>query len=122
MVDPPLSRIVIMIRKRLSVDFIELHILHHACEGPIYGLWMLEELGRHGYRLSASQVYPRFHRLTRQGLLRQRREVVSGKVRKYYAVTARGRAQWSVQKRRLEELVKEALSDSELRRVLEKKH
>jgi DNA-binding PadR family transcriptional regulator len=111
-----------MNRKRLAVDFIELHILHHASEAPVYGLWMLEELGHHGYRLSASHLYPRFHRLVRQGLLRQRREVVDGKLRKYYAITARGRRHWEGQKRRLVELLSEALSAADLRHALEKKH
>jgi len=117
-----LSAAVIMNRKRLAVDFIELHILHHASEAPVYGLWMLEELGHHGYRLSASHLYPRFHRLVRQGLLRQLLKVVDGKLRKYYVITARGRRHWEGQKRRLVELVSEALSDAELRRILEKKH
>jgi DNA-binding PadR family transcriptional regulator len=111
-----------MNRKRLAVDFIELHILHHASEAPVYGLWMLEELGHHGYRLSASHLYPRFHRLVRQGLLRQNGKVVDGKLRKYYGITARGRRHWEGQKRRLIELVGEALTDAELRRVLEKKY
>jgi DNA-binding PadR family transcriptional regulator len=111
-----------MNRKRLAVDFIELHILHHASQAPFYGLWMLEELGRHGYRLSASHLYPRFHRLVRQGLLRQRREVVDGKLRKYYAITARGRRRWEGQKRRLVELVSEALSAAELGRAMGRKH
>jgi DNA-binding PadR family transcriptional regulator len=107
--------------KRLAVDFIELHILHHASEAPVYGFWMLEELGHHGYRLSASHLYPRFHRLVRQRLLRQRREIVDGKLRKYYLLTSRGRRHWEGQKRRLLELVSEALTEAELRRVLEKK-
>ena len=111
-----------MNRKRLAVDFIELHILHHASEAPIYGLWMLSELGHHGYRLSASHLYPRFHRLVRQGLLRRDLKIVDGKLRKYYLITARGRRHWEGQKRRLVELVSEALSDAELRRILEKKN
>ncbi len=110
-----------MNRKRLAVDFIEIHILHHAFEQPIYGLWMLEELARHGYRLSASQLYPRFHRLVRERLLEQRREVVEGKLRKYYRITARGRRHWSAQKKRLIELVSEALSAAELAKALERK-
>jgi DNA-binding PadR family transcriptional regulator len=116
-----LSKIVIMNRKRLSVDFVELHILHHASESPVYGLWMLEELGHHGYRLSPSHLYPRFHRLVRKGLLRRHPKVVEGKLRKYYILTARGRRHWEVQKRRLVELVSEALADADLRRVLEKR-
>ena len=28
-----------------------LYVLHHAVEGPIFGLGMIEELARHGYRI-----------------------------------------------------------------------
>lgn len=31
---------------------IRLHLLHHAVKGPILGLGLLEELKRHGYRIS----------------------------------------------------------------------
>lgn len=34
------------------LGFIKVHILHHAAEEPIYGLGMIEELGRHGYEIS----------------------------------------------------------------------
>jgi hypothetical protein len=39
----------------MSADYIwiRLHILHHAVEGPIFGLEMAEELARHGYRIIA---------------------------------------------------------------------
>jgi DNA-binding PadR family transcriptional regulator len=104
----------------LHVDFIELHILHHASEAPLYGLWMLEELARHGYRLSASHLYPRFHRLEREGLLRRRDKVVDGKLRKYYRLTPQGRGYLKVQKHRLMELVGEALQPDELRALLRK--
>ncbi|HEX9723003.1 MAG TPA: PadR family transcriptional regulator [Vicinamibacteria bacterium] len=110
-----------MKRKRLSVDFVELHILHHASSEPVYGLWMLEELARHGYRLNASQLYPKFHRLERGGLLKHQKQIVTGKFRKYYRITARGQRYWSGQKRRLIELVGEALTTSELRKALERK-
>ncbi len=36
----------------LLTGFIRLHILHHAAEMEIYGQWMIDELGHHGYRLS----------------------------------------------------------------------
>lgn len=110
-----------MTKKSLNLDFIELHILHHASEGQVYGMWMLEELREHGYRLNSSHLYPRFHRLERRRLLKQRREVVEGKVRKYYQITARGRRYWSGQKRRLIELASEALSVNELRAALKRK-
>ena len=44
---------------------IRLHILHHAVEGPIFGLGMAEELARHGYRISPGTIYPLLHGLER---------------------------------------------------------
>jgi len=40
---------------------IRLHILHHAAEEELYGHWMIEELGRHGYRVSPGTLYPMLH-------------------------------------------------------------
>jgi hypothetical protein len=34
------------------LGFVRVHLLHHASRAPIYGLRMIEELGRHGYSLS----------------------------------------------------------------------
>jgi hypothetical protein len=34
----------------LYSGLIRLHVLHHASEEPIFGLGMVEELARHGYR------------------------------------------------------------------------
>jgi DNA-binding PadR family transcriptional regulator len=108
-------------QKGFHVDFIVLHILHHASEAPLYGLWMIEELAHHGYRLSASHLYPRFHRLERDGLLRRQDKVVEGKLRKYYRLTPRGRSYLKMQKRRLMELVGEAFRPAELRALLNKR-
>lgn len=107
-----------MIRKDPRLDFVEFHILHHAAEAPLYGLWMIEELASHGYRLNASQLYPKFHRLERTGLLNRRNRVVDGKLRKYYRVTAEGRRYLRQQKKKLMELAGEALTADELKRVL----
>jgi PadR family transcriptional regulator PadR len=110
-----------MTRKDIRVDFIELHILHHASEAPLYGLWMIEELQHHGYGVSASHLYPRFRRLEERGLLRRRDNVVRGRLRKYYRITPRGRTYLKKQKRRLIELVGEAFSAAELREALRKR-
>jgi DNA-binding PadR family transcriptional regulator len=104
--------------KDFRLDFVELHILHHASEEPRFGLWMIEELRRHGYKIGASQLYPKFHRLEQNGLLRRRDEVVNGKLRKYYRATASGRRYLRQQKRRLMELVGEALSVEEIQELL----
>ncbi len=47
-----------MEHKDLLSGFVRLHILHHASEHEIYGLWIIEELARHGYRLSSGTLYP----------------------------------------------------------------
>lgn len=44
--------------RELYAGLIRLHVLHHASKGPVYGLAMIEELGRHGYNLSAGTLYP----------------------------------------------------------------
>ncbi|MCP5119652.1 MAG: helix-turn-helix transcriptional regulator [bacterium] len=96
----------------------ELHILHHADGGEIYGLWMIEELIEHGYRINASQLYPKFHRLVREGFLKRRERVIDGKQRKYYRATAAGRKRLGSQKAKLMELAGEALSADDIRAVL----
>lgn len=100
-------------------DFVVLHILHHASERPLYGLWMIEELAEHGYKLNASQLYPRFHRLQKRGYLKRQDQVVDGKLRKYYRITSEGKQYLREQKRRLMELISEALSVAELSRALD---
>ena len=102
-------------------DFVELHILHHASEGSLYGLWMLEELAGHGYSLNASQLYPRFHRLEKRGHLRRTDKLVEGKIRKYYRITPEGRSYLREQKRRLVELISEALTVDELSKALDRR-
>lgn len=54
----------------LCSGLIRLHILHHACEEPIFGLGMLEELGRHGYKISPATLCPILHSLEKKGYLR----------------------------------------------------
>jgi DNA-binding PadR family transcriptional regulator len=53
-------------------------------------------------------------------LVHREDKVVDGKLRKYYRLTAKGRAYLKVQKRRLMELVGEAFNADELRLLLEK--
>ena len=44
--------------REFLLGFWKIHILHHAEEQGVYGQWMLEELQRHGYRLSPGTLYP----------------------------------------------------------------
>jgi DNA-binding PadR family transcriptional regulator len=71
--------------------FIRLHVLHHAVEGELYGRWMIEELARHGYRLSPGTLYPLLHALEKRGYLVSRMQREGRTARKYYRATALGR-------------------------------
>jgi DNA-binding PadR family transcriptional regulator len=56
--------------REFLLTFWKIHILHHAEEQGVYGQWMLEELHRHGYRLSPGTLYPVLARMARRGWLR----------------------------------------------------
>jgi len=68
----------------------KLHILHHAERGPVYGLWLLEELAEHGHRLSPGTLYPILERMERNGWLRSKTPERQNS-RKNYRITAAGR-------------------------------
>jgi PadR family transcriptional regulator, regulatory protein PadR len=53
----------------LLTGLIRLHILHHAAEMEIYGQWMIDELGHHGYPLGPGSPYPMLHVIERKGYL-----------------------------------------------------
>ncbi len=79
------------ITRNFFLGFIRLHILFHAAQEPVFGLDLIRELGRHGYRLSPGTLYPVLHGLERGGFLQAEKQVVGGKVRKYYLVTEAGK-------------------------------
>ncbi|WP_200411495.1 PadR family transcriptional regulator [Virgibacillus salexigens] len=76
--------------RKLFLGFIQIHILHHAAEHPIFGSWMLEELKEHGYSISAGTLYPILHSMEADGLLTKEEQNVEGKIRKYYTSTDKG--------------------------------
>lgn len=76
--------------RRLFLGFIQIHILRHAAREPIYGAWMMEELARHGYDISAGTLYPIFHNLEKDELLTVDNRLENGKIRKYYTITSHG--------------------------------
>jgi DNA-binding PadR family transcriptional regulator len=91
--------------QELYAGLIRLHILHHAVEeGPIYGLWMIDELARHGYRISAGTLYPLLHGLERKGYLRSAKQLSEGRVRRLYRATAVGKRALDAAKAKVREL------------------
>jgi DNA-binding PadR family transcriptional regulator len=90
-------------------SLIRVHVLHHAASQPIYGVEMLEELRRHGYRVGPGTLYPVLHAMHAGRYLACRAVVVNGKVRKYYRCTAQGRAALREFRARIKELSEEVL-------------
>ena len=95
--------------RNIFLGFIRIHILHHASEGEIFGVEMMDELRRHGYLISSGTLYPILHSLEEDGYLTRRDEVVSGKVRKYYRITEKGINALKDAKKKIQELVEEVM-------------
>ena len=89
------------------LGFVKVHVLHHASQGPVYGVWFMEELARHGYQLSPGTLYPLLHNLEAAGYLKRDARVVDGKVRKYYEITPLGRKALSEARAKIQELIDE---------------
>jgi PadR family transcriptional regulator PadR len=94
----------------MYVAFIRVHLLFHAVESPFYGLEMLEELARHGYKLSPGTLYPVLHGLESRGLLTCEKRLVNGRIRKYYRATEKGREALERVRPQIRELVREVLA------------
>jgi PadR family transcriptional regulator, regulatory protein PadR len=77
--------------KDLYSGLIRLHVLHHAVKEPIFGFWMVEELARHGYKMSTGTLYPLLHGLERKGYLRSRVERQGKTSRRLYQATPLGK-------------------------------
>ncbi len=93
-----------MLDRNLYTGLVRLHILHHAVEGPIFGQAMIDELSRHGYRLSAGTLYPILHGMERQGNLRSRLTLKEGRNRRVYRATPSGRKALVTARQRVQEL------------------
>ncbi len=88
----------------LYSGLIRLHILHHAVEGPIFGLEMAEELARHGYRISLGTLYPLLHGLEKKGYLRSADKRKGQAIRKVYRATPLGKKALKAMKIKVSEL------------------
>lgn len=93
----------------LYSGLIRLHVLHHAVEEPIFGLGMIEELARHGYRISPGSLYPVLHGLEKKGYLRTRVKRNGKSLRKEYRATPQGRKALAAAKNKVRELFHELI-------------
>ena len=99
-----------MEHQELLSGLIRLHVLHHATEGDLYGNWMIEELARHGYRISPGTLYPMLHALERKGYLQSREERVGRSRRRVYTATRHGREALDLARGKVRELFNEILA------------
>lgn len=90
--------------RELYTGLIRLHVLHHASEGPVFGLEMIEELRRHGYRLSPGTLYPLLHALEKKGFLTAAEERNGSSTRRVYRATRTGRAALKAGRAKVREL------------------
>lgn len=97
--------------RNLFGGLVRLHILHHASHGPVFGLGIMEELGRHGYKLSAGTLYPILHGMEKAGYLVSSNERVAGRNRRFYTATESGRLTLQIGKDRVRELLLELIEE-----------
>lgn len=103
------------LEKEIYGGLIRLHVLHHACHEPVFGLGIIEELAHHGYTVSPGTMYPILHGLERAGYLESRLEKVGARNRRVYEATKAGCKALQKAKGRVSELFLELFED-ELKR------
>ena len=87
------------------------NILHHAAREPVFGQGIIEELGRHGYKLSAGTLYPLLHAMEQKGYLRSYQERNGRASRRVYRATAQGRRALERAKGKVRELFGELFEE-----------
>lgn len=107
--------------KEFFLGFVKLHIVYHASHAPVFGLQLIHELARHGYRLSPGTLYPTLSKLERDGYLRCEKKLVNGKIRKYYSATPLGKKALKEARLKITELVGEILQDTSPHEKAQKK-
>jgi DNA-binding PadR family transcriptional regulator len=106
-----------LVDREILLSFWKVHILHHAGEEPIHGMWILEELRRHGYAISPGTLYPLLNRMERNGWLKSTRDPAKGRrARRDYSLTAQGRKVLKYIREQLDELYEEVNEDEEKKR------
>jgi PadR family transcriptional regulator, regulatory protein PadR len=90
---------------------IRLHILHHAAQGPLFGLAVIGELARHGYKLSPGTLYPLLHGLERKGYLCSTQKRSGKTARRMYRATPLGRKVLVTAREKVSELFAELLEN-----------
>jgi PadR family transcriptional regulator PadR len=89
------------------LGFIRIHILYHASREEVFGLELMAELARHGYRVGPGTLYPILHGLESRQFLTSHKRLVHGKLRRYYLITPKGKKALAEARNKARELVNE---------------
>jgi len=101
------------IASEILLAFWKVHILHHAAITPVYGLWMMEELRRHGYRISPGTLYPLLRRMEKYGWLKSEgKQDAPRRQRRCYRLTKPGRDVLAMLRNQVAELHHEVVEDA----------
>ncbi|MEK1889048.1 MAG: PadR family transcriptional regulator [Phyllobacterium sp.] len=93
----------------LLSGLIRLHVLHHAVKGELYGRRMIDELARHGYKLSAGTLYPMLKSMEMKGYLVSEIRRDGRTARKFYRATPLGREALEIARGKVRELIGEMM-------------
>ena len=96
----------------LYAGLMRLHILHHAAEQEVCGVWVMQELRRHGYEISPGTLYPMLHGLERKGYLHSTKERVGKTMRRLYSITSEGKTALGEAKEKVRDLYGELILPS----------
>jgi PadR family transcriptional regulator, regulatory protein PadR len=97
--------------RELYAGLIRLHVLHHAANEPVYGKAMIDELSRHGYKMSPGTLYPILHGLEKKRYLKSTLERSGRSGRHVYRATTPGRRALTSAKHKVRELFGELFED-----------
>jgi DNA-binding PadR family transcriptional regulator len=101
------------LEREVLLGFWKAHILHHAALEPLHGQWMITELRRHGYEISAGTLYPILHRMERLGWLKSKADARKGKrARRDYRLTRQGAKVLDVLREQVSELYREVVVEA----------
>jgi PadR family transcriptional regulator, regulatory protein PadR len=78
---------------------------------PVYGLAMIEELARHGYKLSPGTLYPILHGLEKRGYLTSTVQRSGSAARRVYRATPAGAETLAAARLKVRELFGELFED-----------
>jgi DNA-binding PadR family transcriptional regulator len=100
------------ILRDIHLAFIKMHILYHAAKEEVFGIGLIRELKRHGYKLSPGTLYPTLAKMQQSGLLTCECRTVQHKQQKYYRITRAGEELLDEVKKNLEELYDEIVKEN----------